>query len=130
MGHWERILGKVDALDTTANMLHQGHASDRCEGAVRTRHMISWHDPEDQYLATLSREPSPQELQAVKRFFARFATTQPAPEPERQRGRRGARRGQRGARAPTAAPAVDRRHLAWSTFCQSLFASAEFRFLN
>jgi len=74
----------------------------------------------------LGRHPSSSEAQAVERFLADFdaqsSSQQGASQPRRARA---ARLGAAGPAAP-----ADPRLVAWSAFVQTLFQSAEFRFLG
>jgi hypothetical protein len=72
------------------------------------------------FLLALGREPTAAEVKAVRVFFEDFPDAQGASADDRPRRRRGRQRGND----------VGMRRLGWSTFCQSLFASAEFRYLN
>jgi len=69
------------------------------------------------------RKPSQKEREAVKHFLDDFAklTAKDVRAPERRGGRRD---------RPATQPAADPRRAAWSAFAQTLFQSAEFRYLG
>jgi cytochrome c553 len=88
-----------------------------------------------------SRKPTASEASAVRSFVESFAKAQPkkpegdgrdAPRRPRRPGRNApARPGQgRPAAGAAAAPNLDPTRAAWAAFCQSLFMSAEFRYVD
>jgi hypothetical protein len=97
------------------------------------------------FLRTLGREPTAVEKSAIRSFFADFnqldsrgsAFEQTGGIPDRiaesikrNPGRREAILRRLKARGVEIPEELDARQVAWSTFCQSLFACAEFRYVN
>jgi hypothetical protein len=68
----------------------------------------------------LGRAPSASDLEASRSFLSKFPAKPPKAEP---------RRGRRGGQAPQRA-AADPKRTALAAFCQALFASAEFRYVD
>ena len=100
---------------------------------------------ETAFMRTLGREPTSAEQSAIRSFFADFerldssgmAFEQAGGLPERiaeaikrNPGRREAMLRRLRARGIDVQEGPDSREVAWSTFCQSLFACAEFRYVN
>jgi hypothetical protein len=86
---------------------------------------------------TFARGPSADELKAARDFFRDFPADAVKRDGSPGPGRLGAGPFRRGAGADPAValagplpPLVDRERTMWTAFCQSLFASAEFRYLN
>ncbi len=80
------------------------------------------------FLTAYGRKPSPNETEAARSFLRDFRALQrtDAPTPPTQEG---ARRRPRVARG-NAAPRVDVEKETWTAFCQALFGSAEFRYVD
>jgi cytochrome c553 len=71
----------------------------------------------------LGRAPSASDLDAARTFLAKFQAMQPKEEPPApRRSRRGP--------PPRPRASADPRRAAWAAFCQTLFASAEFRYVD
>ena len=104
---------------------------------------------EQAFLLALGRKPRSSEVSAIREFFGDFGDAlaqAPAGSVAESRPAAGAGRGQfrerlrqqreraAGARGRGAGSAAEQniepRRLAWASFCQSLFASAEFRYLD
>jgi len=79
---------------------------------------------EQAFLRVLARTPRGEEAAAVRKFLSDF----PAPVSETGKGAKG----KAGAKTKPAAdaPALERRQRVWSAFVQTLFQSAEFRYLG
>jgi hypothetical protein len=83
----------------------------------------------------VGRKPTATEVSAVRGFFETFKNAAPKKQPDAPRRpdpRAGGRRGRRPA-PPAAAKEpspADVKRAAWSAFCQSLFMSAEFRYVD
>ena len=97
------------------------------------------------FLRTLGRRPSASERSAIQRFFKDFALLvddgQAFEDQRRLQNRERIRRRNQRRRGLAESPGgplerlagdqrAQARLVAWSAFCQSIFASAEFRYLN